>query len=81
MSGATPYQEMLGTLAGGYYLARQAEVAVEGADQDPWLAAKVATARFYAATVLPLVGGMLGAVTSGTDIVFAVDESYIGGVR
>ena len=81
MAGATPYQEMLGTLAGGYCLARQAVVAVEGARDDPWLAAKVSTARFYAATILPLISGMAGAVTSGSHVLFAVDESFVGGAR
>jgi len=80
MAGATPYQEMLGTLAGGYYLALQAEAAINGAQEDTWLAAKVSTARFYTATVLPLISGMAGAVTTGSDKVFAVDESFIGGV-
>jgi alkylation response protein AidB-like acyl-CoA dehydrogenase len=79
MAGATPYQEMLGTLAGGYYLARQADVAIERAQKDPWLAAKVSTARFYAETILPLVRGMAGAVAAGSDTVFAVDEAFIGG--
>jgi hypothetical protein len=81
MAGATPYQEMLGTLAGGYYLARQAAAAIEGASDDPWLAAKVSTARFYAATILPLVSGMTGAVTSGADVLFTIDESNIGAAR
>ena len=35
MSGATPYQEMLGTLAGGYYLARQALVGAAAAAGGP----------------------------------------------
>ena len=81
MSGATPYQEMLGTLAGGFYLARQAEAAIGDSQNDPWLAAKVSTARFYAATILPLVTGMTGAVSAGSDIVFAVPDSFIGGAR
>jgi hypothetical protein len=80
MAGATPYQEMLGTLAGGYYLARQAEAAIDEANDDPWLAAKVSTARFYAATILPPVSGMVGAVTAGSDTVFAVDATFIGGI-
>ena len=78
MSGATPYQEMLGTLAGGYYLARQALVALPMADEDPWMAAKVATARFYAVNLLPKVQGLLPAVTSGSDLLFAVDDDHIG---
>jgi hypothetical protein len=79
MAGATAYQEMLGTLAGGYYLARQAKAAIGDAGTDPWLASKVSTARFYAATILPMVTGMTGAVTSGANVVFSVDESFIGG--
>jgi len=81
MAGATSYQEMLGTLAGGYYLALQARAATKGAQDDPWFAAKVSTARFYAMTILPLVSGMAGAATSGSNVLFAIDESLIGGVK
>lgn len=79
MSGATPYQEMLGTLAGGYYLARQALVASASADEDPWMAAKVSTAGFYAVNLLPKVHGLSDAVTAGSDLLFAVEDSLIGG--
>jgi len=78
MAGATPYQEMLGTLAGGYYLARQALAALPDADSDPWMAAKVATARFYAVNLLPKVHGLLAAATDGPGLLFAVDDAYIG---
>jgi hypothetical protein len=81
MAGATPYQEMLGTLAGGYYLALQAEAAATGAGADSWLAAKVSTARFYSATILPLISGLVGAATSGSDVLFAVEEGFVGGVK
>jgi alkylation response protein AidB-like acyl-CoA dehydrogenase len=78
MAGATPYQEMLGTLAGGYYLARQALVALPLESEDPWMASKVATARFYAVNLLPKVHGLLPAVTNGSDLLFAVDNDHIG---
>ena len=78
MAGATPYQDMLGTLAGGYYLARQALAALPGAASDPWLAAKVATATFYAKNLLPTVHGLAAAVTAGADVLFAVDDAHIG---
>ena len=78
MAGATPYQEMLGTLAGGYYLARQALVALPTADKDPWMASKVATARFYAVNLLPKVDGLLSAATGGSELLFAVDDVHIG---
>jgi hypothetical protein len=80
MAGATPYQEMLGTLAGGYYLARQAVAALPLAADDPWMASKVATARFYAVNLLPKVQGLLPAVTGGSDLLFAVDDDHIGAV-
>ncbi len=78
MAGATPYQEMLGTLAGGYYLARQALAALPEAGSDPWLDAKVSTARFYAVNLLPKVHGLLAGVTDGPDLLFAIDDEYIG---
>jgi len=78
MAGATPYQDMLGTLAGGYYLARQAAVAVADADHDPWMAAKVATARFYAMHLLPRVHACADAVVAGSEILFAVRDEFMG---
>ena len=78
MAGATPYQDMLGTLAGGYYLARQALAALPLADDDPWMAAKVATARFYATNLLPKVHGLADSVTAGADVIYAIDDSLIG---
>jgi hypothetical protein len=80
MAGATPYQEMLGTVAGGYYLARQAVTALPLAADDPWMASKVVTARFYAVNLLPKVHGLLPAVTGGSDLLFAVDDDHIGAV-
>lgn len=78
MAGATPYQDMLGTLAGGYYLARQALAALPGAPDDTWLAAKVSTATFYAMNILPTVHGLSDAVTAGADILFSIDDVHIG---
>jgi hypothetical protein len=78
MAGATPYQDMLGTLAGGYYLARQALAALPGAQDDAWLAAKVSTATFYAKNILPTVHGLSDAVTAGADILFSIDDAHIG---
>jgi len=81
MAGATPYQEMLGTLAGGYYLARQSVAALPNADADPWMASKVATARFYAVNLLPKVHGLLPAATGGPDLLFAVNDKHIGAFK
>ena len=78
MAGATPYQDMLGTLAGGYYLARQALAALPHAPDDPWMAAKVSTATFYAKNLLPTVHGLADSVTAGSDLLFSVDDAHIG---
>jgi alkylation response protein AidB-like acyl-CoA dehydrogenase len=78
MAGATPYQEMLGTLAGGYYLAREAIAALPEADTDPWMASKISTARFYAVNLLPKVQGLLPSVIDGPSLLFAVDDEHIG---
>jgi len=78
MAGATPYLDMLGTLAGGYYLARQALAALPGAADDAWLSAKVSTATFYAKNLLPTVHGLSEAVTAGADVLFSIDDSHIG---
>jgi alkylation response protein AidB-like acyl-CoA dehydrogenase len=80
MAGATPYQEMLGTLAGGYYLSRQALAALPAAGTDDWMAAKVATARFYAIHILPKVFGLKDAAVGGSHALFGLDENFIGAV-
>ena len=69
---------MLGTLAGGYYLARQALAALPNAAEDAWLATKVATARFYATNLLPKVHGLADSVTAGAGVMYAIDDSQIG---
>jgi 3-(methylsulfanyl)propanoyl-CoA dehydrogenase len=80
LSGATPYLEMLGTLCGGYYLGVEAKAALQEID-DPWMAAKVATARFYAINILPKVQGFVGAATSGEELLFAVPDELLGPIR
>jgi len=71
LAGATPYLRMFGITVGGWVLARQALAALSLGTDDPYLAAKVATARFFAVEVLPSARGLLGAVTSGAAVLFA----------
>jgi alkylation response protein AidB-like acyl-CoA dehydrogenase len=71
LAGATPYLRMFGITVGGWVLARQALAALSLGTEDPYLAAKVATARFFAVEVLPSARGLLGAVTSGAAVLFA----------
>ena len=77
LAGATPYCRMFGLLACSYYLARQALVAQPTAADDEWMAAKVATARFYATQLLPQVGGLLPSVMAGADALFEIDLAAV----
>jgi len=77
LAGATPYLEMFGTVAGGYYLARLA-LAATVEESDPWYEAKIDTAAFYAAHLLPRAAGFLSSVTAGADGLFAVPVDALG---
>jgi alkylation response protein AidB-like acyl-CoA dehydrogenase len=81
MAGATPYLEMFGTLCGGYYLAKEALVALPLAETDPWMAAKVTTAQFYATNLLPRVHGLADAATGGDELLFSIGDDLIGSSR
>jgi alkylation response protein AidB-like acyl-CoA dehydrogenase len=81
MAGATPYLEMIGTLCGGYYLAKQAIAALPEAESDPWMAAKVTTATFYATNLLPRVHGLADAAAGGDELLFSIGDDLIGASR
>jgi len=77
-AGATPYLRMFGIVAGGWLLAKQALVAAErlaAAEGDPaFLKAKIVTARFFAEQVVPQATALLGPVTRGGSLLFALEE-------
>ncbi|MBL4826297.1 MAG: acyl-CoA dehydrogenase [Spongiibacteraceae bacterium] len=65
----------LGTLVGGWLMARSALVALEKMDEDSsFYGAKLITARFYAEQVMPRIGGLVKAVLSGGDSTMALAE-------
>ena len=80
-AGATPYLRMLGTVAGGYFLAKSALAASslleEGSPDKEFLEAKIATARYYAEQLLPLGTALLGPVTAGKETLFAIDPEHM----
>ncbi|MEZ5174812.1 MAG: acyl-CoA dehydrogenase [Acidimicrobiia bacterium] len=81
LAGATPYLEMFGTLCGGYYLVKEAAAAAPHAPEDPWMAAKVSTAGFYATNLLGRVHALAAAAIAGQDLLFAIDDDLIGTPR
>jgi 3-(methylthio)propanoyl-CoA dehydrogenase len=77
-AGATPYLRMFGIVAGGWLLAKQAVGASErlaaGHGDPAFLQAKIATARFFAEQVVPQGTALLGPVTRGGAMLFALSE-------
>jgi hypothetical protein len=69
LAGAAPYLRLFGTVAGGWLMAMAALAARrrlgEGAPARDFLAAKLATARFYADNILAEADGLAAQVTSG----------------
>ena len=71
-AAAGPYLRMFGITVGGWVMARQAVAARALGDDDPYAAAKVATARFYCTELLPQAAGLLPTVRAGADLVLAL---------
>jgi len=81
LAGASPYLRMFGVVAGGYYLGREALAARRLLDEhadDPFVAAKIATARFYCAQLLPTVFGLVPSVTAHAAALYAVPAELLG---
>jgi hypothetical protein len=76
-AGAVPFLKLLGTVAGGWLMARAALAAqakIAGGDSDPFYPAKIVTARFYADHVLSQAEGLASSVTDGAEGVMALPE-------
>ncbi len=75
-AGATPYLRMFGITVGGWLMARQAVVAAErlaaGEGDAGFLRAKIVTARFFAEQMLPQATALLGPVTRGAELLYAL---------
>ena len=76
-AAAGPYLRMFGITAGGWVMARQAVAAAALGDDDPYAAAKVATARFYCTELLPQAGGLLPAVRAGADLLLGLPAAEL----
>lgn len=76
LGGATPFLRLMGTLAGGYFLALGAKAANEelaaGSGDEIFLKAKVLTAQFYGDNILLPAQGLASAIKSGSAILFAL---------
>ena len=77
-AGAVPYLELLGTVLGGYLMARAAVIAHQrlsvGEDANGFYAAKLATAEYYASAILPRAAALEQAATGGAAAVFGLKD-------
>jgi alkylation response protein AidB-like acyl-CoA dehydrogenase len=75
-AGSVPYLKLWGVVAGGWQMGRAAKVAVDklarGEGDAAFLRAKIATAHFYAESLLPLADAHAQAVVNGSPSVLAL---------
>jgi alkylation response protein AidB-like acyl-CoA dehydrogenase len=72
-AAATDYLRMFGLVAVGFMWCRMAEVALANPD-DAFCAAKLKTARFFMAKIIPETGSLLVSITAGSASVMALAE-------
>ena len=76
-AGSYAFMELLGTLAIGWMWLRMAELA-EGCADDPFYAAKLVTARYYAERWLPECAVLTRKIEAGAEAMMALDpEAFL----
>ncbi|HEU4459001.1 MAG TPA: acyl-CoA dehydrogenase C-terminal domain-containing protein [Methylibium sp.] len=75
-AAAVDYLRIVGHLCFAYLFARMAKIALEKQDSgDPFYKAKLATARFYFAKLLPETAGLIRSCRAGLAPLMAMDEA------
>ena len=75
-AAAVDYLRVVGHLTFAYFFARMAKVALAKKDAgDPFYTAKLATARFYYAKLLPETAGLIRSCRAGVAPLMAMDEA------
>jgi alkylation response protein AidB-like acyl-CoA dehydrogenase len=75
-AAAVDYLRVLGHLTFAYFWARMAKLALAKKDSgDPFYAAKLATARFYFAKLLPETAGLIRSARAGLQPLMEMDEA------
>ncbi len=76
-AAAVDYLRVVGHLVFAYLWARMAKIALEKKDSgDPFYGAKLATARFYFAKLLPETAGLIRSARAGSATLMAMDEAH-----
>ena len=79
-AGSVPYLMLAGNMVAGWQMARALLAAEKhlAASTDPqFMRAKIATARFYAASVLPQAAGIARAVTHGGEATLELAAEHL----
>lgn len=75
-AAAVDYLRVCGHLVFAYFFARMAKIALAKKDSgDPFYTAKLATARFYFAKLLPETAGLIRSARAGAAPLMALDEA------
>ncbi|HAY11120.1 MAG TPA: acyl-CoA dehydrogenase, partial [Thauera sp.] len=75
-AAAVDYLRIVGHLVFAYFWARMAQIALAKQDSgDPFYTAKLHTARFYFAKLLPETAGLIRSARSGVAPLMAMDEA------
>jgi hypothetical protein len=76
-AAAVDYLRVIGHLVFAYFWARMARVALDQASSgDPFYAAKLHTARFYFAKLLPETATLIRRARAGAAPLMAMEESW-----
>jgi len=78
--GAVPFLKLLGIVSGGWMMAKAALAAwdkIASGESDPFYAAKIATAVFYAAHVLPAAPGLARVIVGGGASALAIPDDQL----
>ncbi len=76
-AAAVNYLMLAGTVCGGWMMAEATRVALAAGDADPFHAAKLASARFYCAQILPRAGALEQAIVDGSEVVASLDTALL----
>jgi hypothetical protein len=75
-AASVPYQRVVGHMVFAYFWARMAKVALEKESTDDFYKAKLATARFYFAKLLPETAGYIRQARAGNATLAEMQEDW-----
>ncbi len=75
-AASVPYQRVVGHMVFSYFWARMAKIALEKQEQDDFYKAKLATARFYFAKLLPETAGYIRQARAGVASLYEMQDDW-----